>query len=95
MSDRAWPPTPGYYTYRKLLKRLPNGRWRKGPIEPCRIWFGPPLDPETGEELDRSHQWNCMISGVEHDINEIWPYVAADKIEAQEYTRLLEEMLDE
>lgn len=38
-------PEPGFF---KL--RLARG----GPWVPARIWYGPPIDPITGEDLDRS-----------------------------------------
>jgi len=30
---------------------------------PVRIWFGPPFDPDTGEELDRSWRWQVLVNG--------------------------------
>src|SRR3546814_11112653 len=28
---------------------------------PVRIWFGPPLDPETREEMDRAPRWQIQV----------------------------------
>lgn len=94
MTDRVWPPTRGCYVYRKLIRRLPNGRWERGPKEPCRIWLGPPLDPQTGDELDRSHVWNAMVSAQPRDIDEIWPFVAGDKITDEEYDDMLRQLME-
>ena len=61
---------------------------------PVRVWFGPPRDPETLEELDRSHRWQIqvgfrlledeplVIGGIRiSDITDVWPRVARDPID--------------
>ena len=88
MSDRPWPPTPGFFIYRALLERLPNGRWLRGPKQAVCIWYGAPTDPETGETLDRSHRWQALLDGREIDIDEVWPFVAGDKITETEYQEM-------
>ena len=90
MTDHPSVPTPGFFRYRALLEKLPNGRWLRGPELPCVIWFGPPTDPVTGEELDRSPRYQALVDGREIDIEEIWPFVAGDKIEAEEYQKMRE-----
>lgn len=39
---------------------------------PVRVWFGPPADPETGEDLDRSPRWQIAIAGQLINENENW-----------------------
>ena len=38
------------------------------------IWYGAPLDPLTGEELDRSHRWQAHCNGEYVEIEDVWPY---------------------
>ena len=56
---------------------------------PVRVWFGPPLDPVTGEELDRTWRWQVMEAGqlVEEieQIARIWPKVMRAPTTKQEY----------
>jgi hypothetical protein len=50
-----------------------------------RIWHGPPLDPDTGEELDRSHRWQATANGRPIDLERVWPKCAADPIDQREH----------
>lgn len=50
-----------------------------------RIWFGAPLDPIDGSELDRSHRWQAQANGRPIDLDRVWPKCAADPISPQEY----------
>lgn len=64
---------------------------------PFKIWFGAPIDPETREELDRSHRWQIEIAGVAFDqpltlggiqfseVDDFWPMIARDRVDALEY----------
>jgi hypothetical protein len=37
---------------------------RRGHVAmPVRVWWGPPIDPETGITQDRSPRWNITIAG--------------------------------
>ncbi|SNT20168.1 hypothetical protein [Sphingopyxis indica] len=46
-----------------------------------RLWFGAPLDPVTGEELDRSHRWQAQADDGEIlDFERVWPACARDPI---------------
>ena len=49
-------------------------RLRSGAV-PCgvRIWHGPPHDPDTGEEMDRSWRWQAEANGDPVDIDDVWP----------------------
>lgn len=74
-------PTAGLYRMRLV----------KGAVwSAIRIWFGPPHDPVTGEEMDRSHRWQASINGktIDH-ITRVWPRVAEDSIDQAEYDRLM------
>ena len=53
MSDA---PRAGYYRSRQV---------RRGAWTAVRIWYGPPLDPITGEELDRAPRWQATRWGRE------------------------------
>ncbi len=70
---------------------------------PVRIWFGPPDDPDTGEEMDRSWRWRILIAGAEFtgedlriggipfdDLTTFWPGCRRDPIDAAEYEFRLE-----
>lgn len=77
-------PVAGYYR-RKLVKG--------GPWMPVRLWFGAPLDPETGEELDRSPRWQAMqgndlIAG-DAEIQSVWTSCCREPIDATEYHYLV------
>src|SRR3546814_4461298 len=58
---------------------------------PVRIWFGPPLDPETREEMDRAPRWQIQvgffllddqplpIGGIRiEELDGVWPRVARE-----------------
>lgn len=73
-------PDEGYYAVRIV---------KGGPRVACKIWFGCPLDPLTGEELDRSPRWCALRNGAEVHVFEIWPYCAREPITEAEYNHLL------
>lgn len=64
---------------------------------PVKIWFGAPIDPETREELDRSHRWQIEIAGVAFDqpltlggitfsaVTDFWPAIGLEPISASDY----------
>ena len=91
----ADPLVEGYY-----LLRLDRARRVSIPV---RVWFGPPRDPDTLEELDRSHRWQIQvgyrlledeplsIGGIRvDDITDVWPRVARDPIDEVDYRYRLE-----
>ncbi|MGJ8477290.1 hypothetical protein [Sphingobium yanoikuyae] len=53
-----------------------------------RIWHGAPLDPVTGEELDRSHRWQAQANGEDIALDRVWPKCGADPIDVDEYRHL-------
>lgn len=57
-------PVAGFYRHRLRS----GGVW--GGV---RIWFGPPHDPVTGEELDRSPRWQAEFNGEPIDLDLVWP----------------------
>ena len=91
----ADPLVEGYY-----LLRLDSARRVSIPV---RVWFGPPRDPHTLEELDRSHRWQIQvgfrlledeplsIGGIRiNDITDVWPRVARDPIDEVDFRYRLE-----
>lgn len=74
-------PVAGYYRM----------RLRKGGMHVAvRIWYGPPLDPETGEEMDRSWRFQAEINGRYDEIDRVWPTCAGDPIDEAEARYLIE-----
>ncbi len=54
-----------------------------------RIYHGPPLDPVTGEVLDRSWRWQADVNGrFFSDFDRVWPGCTKAPISEQEYTYL-------
>jgi hypothetical protein len=72
-------PVAGYYR-----ARLRSGGVWVG----VHLYFGPPLDPVTGEELDRSHRWMARANGEPIAFLDVWPMCAASPIPEREYQRL-------
>lgn len=51
-----------------------------------RIHYGPPLDPVTGEELDRSWRWQAEVNGEPYgDFDRVWPACAGEPISEERY----------
>lgn len=73
-------PVAGYFRYRLGAGTV------KGAV---RIWYGPPHDPVTGEELDRSWRWQATFDGEPVDFDRVWPACASDTLTEQEYNYLL------
>ena len=72
-------PTAGYYRHRMVKGGHPVG---------VRIWHGPPLDPITREELDRSWRWQATVNNKDIDIDRVWPRVAGSPIDQAEHDHL-------
>lgn len=73
--------------------RYAGGKKRKptdGDWLPVVIWYGAPCDPETGELLDRSWRWQCLVSGQYADPYDQWTWSCANPLDAIEYQELLE-----
>jgi hypothetical protein len=66
---------------------------RGGPWIACKLWFGAPTDPYTGEELERGHRWQAMVDGKlvtdETVVLETWIGCAGNPIPAEEYERMI------
>lgn len=69
-------PVAGFYRF-----RLVSGGVRGA----VKIWRGPPADPVTGEELDRSWRWQALFDGEPIDFDRVWPACAGDPITEAEY----------
>lgn len=69
-------PIPGFYRH-----RLRSGAIRGG----VRIWYGPPHDPVTGEEMDRSHRMQAEFNGAPIDLDDVWPVCAGEPITEADY----------
>lgn len=64
----------------------------KGAVwSPVKLWFGPPLDPVTGEELDRSPRWQALVRGKlwERGVLDLWAWCAGQPIGENEYEYLM------
>lgn len=81
-APRVDQPQPGYYKT-KLV--------RGGPWVPARIWWEPPLDPVTGELLDRPPMLLAERAGKPVDPYELWPHVAGREISEAEYRYLVDD----
>ncbi len=63
-----------------------QGKLRSGGVlVGIRLWYGPPHDPVTGEEMDRSWRWQAEANGQPVDFNAVWPACAASPIAAEQY----------
>lgn len=69
-------PEAGFFRY-----RLVSGGVRGG----VRIWFGPPHDPVTGEEMDRSWRWQAEFDGEPVEFDRVWPACIGDPISEADY----------
>ena len=70
-------PKAGFFRHRLSSQSVAVG---------VRIHFGPPLDPVTGEELDRSWRWQADVNGEPFDdFDRIWPACLAEPISEADY----------
>ena len=63
----------------------------KGALCGFRIWHGLPLDPITGEEMDRSPRWQAHANGEYVEIDDVWPYGAQLIITEREYNKFCQQ----
>lgn len=77
---------------------------RRGHVPvPVRAWFGPPADPNTGEQLERSWRWQFEFAGLaletyahhvgfeaESILAAFWPASRDNTITRSEYEFLLD-----
>lgn len=53
---------------------------------PVHCWFGSPLDPHTGEPMDRSPRWQLMLAGeILEEWDRVWPRCLNLPIDQAEY----------
>lgn len=76
MNFAADEPVVGFYRVRMV---------RNGPWVPVRIWRGPPIDPDTGEELDRSWRYFAERDGKLVEVDRVWPWCGRHPISEQEF----------
>lgn len=70
-------PRAGYFRH-----RLSSGSVAVG----VRIYFDQPIDPVTGERLDRSWRWQADVNGEPFaDFDRIWPGCTGEPISEAEY----------
>lgn len=69
-------PAAGYFRFKLRSKAIVGG---------VRIWFGPPLDPETGEEMDRSWRWQAQFDGELIEFEDVWPACTGEPISEADY----------
>lgn len=72
-------PAPGFFRHR------PRGGSVIGGVK---IFYGPPTDPVTGEEMDRSWRWQALFDGEPFDFDDVWPGCAGDPITEMQYRAL-------
>lgn len=73
-------PVAGFYRH-----RMRSG----GAFVGVRIWYGQPLDPVTGEELDRSPRWQAHVNDCYVELDRVWPMCARSPIDEAEYRHLV------
>lgn len=79
---------PGYYETRLI---------KGGPPVGVRITYGPPVDPLTGEEMDRSWRYRVFVQGKERPddgearwLDFLWNVaICADRIDEDRYNYLV------
>ena len=72
-------PVEGWYRH-----KLRSGAVAVG----VRIFFGPPCDPDTGEELDRAPRMQAHVNGRYVELDRVWPQCASHPIDEAEYAYL-------
>jgi hypothetical protein len=78
-------PTAGFY---RIVQR------RGAPSSAVRIWLGPPIDPDTGEEMsERGYRWQAAVNGVRVPLEQVWPGCAREPITAAEHDRIVQRNL--
>lgn len=53
-----------------------------------RIWHGQPLDPVTGEPMDRSLRWQATANNRPVDLDRVWPQCLRNPINRAEHDYL-------
>lgn len=70
-------PVAGFYRIRLRSGSVVSG---------VQLLYGPPRDPVTGEELDRSWRWQAILDdGSVADFDQIWPACAGSPISEADY----------
>lgn len=86
---REWTPPEGYGVGMEPVAGWYRHKLRSGAVAVgVRIWWGPPADPVTGEEMDRSPRWQAHCNGRYVEIDRVWPQCAGAPIPEAEYDYL-------
>ena len=72
-------PVAGYFRHRLRSGSVVGG---------VRIWHGPPLDPTTGEEMDRGWRWQALFDDEPVEFDQVWPGCTGSPITEAEYRSL-------
>lgn len=72
-------PIEGYYRFHMV-----SG----GIAVAVRLWFGAPIEPWTGEEMDRAPRWNATVNGQWVEVERVWPMCAEDPIDEDKAAEL-------
>lgn len=74
-------PEPGFYKMRLRRGAVPVG---------VRIWWGPPVDPWTGEEVpERGDRLQASINGENVELERVWPSCAREPSTESEHDYLI------
>ena len=69
-------PTAGFYRHKLRGGSIPVA---------VKVWHGAPLDPVTGEELDRGWRWQATADGEPIPLDDVWPECGKRPITEVEY----------
>lgn len=73
-------PLAGFYRFRLSAGSVIGG---------VELFYGPPLDPVDGSELDRSHRWQALFDDEPVDFDRCWPACTGSPITEAEYRALV------
>lgn len=94
-ATRTYADHPGHRAYAGLDVSTPTAGFYRmkmragGVYGGVKVWYGPPLDPVTGDELDRGWRWQATFDGRAIDLDRVWPACGREPITEAEYARLI------
>ncbi len=90
-SSEAWEqfrPVAGWYRMRRP-PAFAGEHWTRRPWLAVLVHYSAPLDPDTGEVLDRAPRWQAVLDGRDVDISTVWPWAARNPVSEAEYEEML------